>query len=180
MKSRTQLSGKSIFILLIFRYHKQFVHGISSVTSLPFSKPTDTRLVWMSEVIANRHYVFLASEGFCHCCSDWIPQAKNRKRHSQTFDSKEEAIALLSSGPFSITCYEPAIKAVAVRDPKDGSIILPPGMKVTSSMIRDLINEPLGSTWFRHAFKCHAAAVSSNNRSSGTIVSSISNGSSLL
>ena len=79
-----------------------------------------------------------------------------------------------------MTCYEPA-KYQSRSCPKYGSIILPPGMKVTSSMIRDLINEPLGYTWFRHAFKCHAAAISSNNiRSSGTIVTSISNGSSFL
>ena len=166
-----------------YRYHKQFVHGISSVTSLPFSNPTDTRLVWMSEVIANRHCVFLASEGFCSCCNEWIPLSKNRKRHSQTFDTKEEAIALLSTTPLGICCYEPAVKSIAARD-QEGNLVLPQGMKVTSSMVRDLVGEPLGSTWFRHAFKCHAAAAaasanaaaaaasSNNNLNMGTMVTS--------
>ena len=155
--------------ILIFRYHKQFVHGISSVTSLPFSKPTDTRLVWMCEVVANRHCIFLASEGSCHCCSEWIPLAKNRKRHSQTFDTREEAIVLLSSGNLSISCYEPVIKAEAAQY-GNGELFIPQGMKVDSSMIRDLINEPLGSAWFRHAFKCHAAVVTSNNDTSSIAI----------
>lgn len=56
----------------------------------------------------------------------------------------------------NIVSMEP-IKAIAVTE-ADGTLVVPPCMKVTQSMVQDLINEPLGSTWFRHAFKCHAAA----------------------
>lgn len=53
-----------------FWYHKQFFHGISSVSGKPFMPPKRTRI---------GHHDTL--EGHCHQCDAWIPisNAKNKK-----------------------------------------------------------------------------------------------------
>lgn len=44
------------------RYHKQFTHGISSVSGAPFAMPVQTRKASENS----------ATEGLCHQCNGWI------------------------------------------------------------------------------------------------------------
>ncbi|GAA5882988.1 hypothetical protein JCM16303_006778 [Sporobolomyces ruberrimus] len=45
-------------------YHRQFVHGISSISGLPFSNPIETRCATNEKGVSTL-------EGFCGTCSNW-------------------------------------------------------------------------------------------------------------
>ncbi|KAI9595265.1 hypothetical protein BDF19DRAFT_334738, partial [Syncephalis fuscata] len=51
-------------------YHKQFYHGISSVSGRPFIAPLETR-------VRDRDMI----EGLCHQCRAWVPVASHRRRN---------------------------------------------------------------------------------------------------
>ncbi|KAJ1506084.1 hypothetical protein HMI55_001325 [Coelomomyces lativittatus] len=57
-----------------FWYHKQFVHGISSVSGMPFWQPTEKR--WNEHPSGKRLF-----EGLCPQCQQWIPLISPHKRH---------------------------------------------------------------------------------------------------
>ncbi|KAJ1895720.1 hypothetical protein LPJ66_004414 [Kickxella alabastrina] len=52
-------------------YHKQFAHGISSVSGRPFIRPLEVR-----------HYNDDVIEGLCHQCYHWVPIANSKRRNS--------------------------------------------------------------------------------------------------
>ncbi|KAJ1865591.1 hypothetical protein LPJ78_002599 [Coemansia sp. RSA 989] len=54
-----------------FWYHKQFFHGISSVSGRPFIRPVQVR-----------HYDADIIEGLCHQCQQWVPIANAKRRNS--------------------------------------------------------------------------------------------------
>ncbi|KAJ1764613.1 hypothetical protein LPJ74_006611, partial [Coemansia sp. RSA 1843] len=54
-----------------FWYHKQFFHGISSVSGRPFVRPLQVR-----------HYDADIIEGLCHQCQQWVPIANAKRRNS--------------------------------------------------------------------------------------------------
>ncbi|KAJ2705144.1 hypothetical protein FB645_002718 [Coemansia sp. IMI 203386] len=54
-----------------FWYHKQFAHGISSVSGRPFVRPLQVR-----------HYDPDIIEGLCHQCQQWVPIANAKRRNS--------------------------------------------------------------------------------------------------
>ncbi|KAJ1850489.1 hypothetical protein LPJ73_003429 [Coemansia sp. RSA 2703] len=54
-----------------FWYHKQFAHGISSVSGRPFVRPLQVR-----------HYDADILEGLCHQCQVWVPIANSKRRNS--------------------------------------------------------------------------------------------------
>ncbi|KAJ1737644.1 hypothetical protein LPJ72_000301 [Coemansia sp. Benny D160-2] len=54
-----------------FWYHKQFFHGISSVSGRPFVRPLQVR-----------HYDADIIEGLCHQCRQWVPIANAKRRNS--------------------------------------------------------------------------------------------------
>ncbi|KAJ2781961.1 hypothetical protein H4R18_002562 [Coemansia javaensis] len=54
-----------------FWYHKQFSHGISSVSGRPFVRPLQVR-----------HYDADIIEGMCHQCRKWVPIANSKRRNS--------------------------------------------------------------------------------------------------
>ncbi|KAJ2809244.1 hypothetical protein H4R20_000239 [Coemansia guatemalensis] len=54
-----------------FWYHKQFSHGISSVSGRPFTRPLQVR-----------HYDADIIEGLCHQCRQWVPIANAKRRNS--------------------------------------------------------------------------------------------------
>ncbi|KAJ2777355.1 hypothetical protein GGI15_004532 [Coemansia interrupta] len=54
-----------------FWYHKQFAHGISSVSGRPFVRPLQVR-----------HYDADIIEGLCHQCQVWVPIANSKRRNS--------------------------------------------------------------------------------------------------
>ncbi|KAJ2724392.1 hypothetical protein GGI07_001993 [Coemansia sp. Benny D115] len=54
-----------------FWYHKQFSHGISSVSGRPFMRPLQAR-----------HYDADIIEGLCHQCHQWVPIANAKRRNS--------------------------------------------------------------------------------------------------
>ncbi|KAJ2819437.1 hypothetical protein IWW50_005456 [Coemansia erecta] len=54
-----------------FWYHKQFFHGISSVSGRPFIRPVQVR-----------HYDADIIEGMCHQCQQWVPIANAKRRNS--------------------------------------------------------------------------------------------------
>ncbi|KAJ2592648.1 hypothetical protein H4S00_001262 [Coemansia sp. D1744] len=54
-----------------FWYHKQFLHGISSVSGRPFIRPVQVR-----------HFDADIIEGLCHQCHQWVPIANAKRRNS--------------------------------------------------------------------------------------------------
>ncbi|KAJ2772873.1 hypothetical protein IWQ57_001575 [Coemansia nantahalensis] len=54
-----------------FWYHKQFSHGISSVSGRPFARPLQVR-----------HFDADSLEGLCHQCRKWVPIANAKRRNS--------------------------------------------------------------------------------------------------
>ncbi|KAJ2714649.1 hypothetical protein H4R19_001616 [Coemansia spiralis] len=54
-----------------FWYHKQFSHGISSVSGRPFTRPLQVR-----------HFDADNIEGLCHQCRKWVPIANAKRRNS--------------------------------------------------------------------------------------------------
>ncbi|KAJ1877492.1 hypothetical protein LPJ71_011227, partial [Coemansia sp. S17] len=54
-----------------FWYHKQFFHGISSVSGRPFIRPLQVR-----------HFDADIIEGLCHQCRQWVPIANAKRRNS--------------------------------------------------------------------------------------------------
>ncbi|KAJ2325287.1 hypothetical protein GGH92_010487, partial [Coemansia sp. RSA 2673] len=54
-----------------FWYHKQFYHGISSVSGRPFVRPLQVR-----------HFDADIIEGLCHQCRQWVPVANAKRRNS--------------------------------------------------------------------------------------------------
>ncbi|KAJ2476114.1 hypothetical protein IWW56_005092 [Coemansia sp. RSA 2131] len=54
-----------------FWYHKQFLHGISSVSGRPFIRPVQVR-----------HFDADIIEGLCHQCQQWVPIANAKRRNS--------------------------------------------------------------------------------------------------
>jgi hypothetical protein len=53
------------------RYHKQFYHGISSVSGAEFVKPVDTR--WVDQDLV---------EGLCHQCHQWVAVSNVKRKNS--------------------------------------------------------------------------------------------------
>ncbi|KAF8978112.1 hypothetical protein BGZ52_006383 [Haplosporangium bisporale] len=54
-----------------FWYHKQFYHGISSVSGKLFSNPVQTRQMEQDDV-----------EGLCHQCNEWIAISNHKRQNS--------------------------------------------------------------------------------------------------
>ncbi|KAG0308643.1 hypothetical protein BGZ99_001102, partial [Dissophora globulifera] len=54
-----------------FWYHKQFFHGISSVSGKLFSNPVTTRQMEQDDI-----------EGLCHQCNEWIPISNHKRQNS--------------------------------------------------------------------------------------------------
>ncbi|KAI8334401.1 hypothetical protein BC941DRAFT_472984 [Chlamydoabsidia padenii] len=52
-------------------YHKQFYHGISSVSGAEFVKPVDTR--WVDQDLV---------EGLCHQCQQWVAVSNVKRKNS--------------------------------------------------------------------------------------------------
>lgn len=59
------------FFWLFIRYHKQFFHGISSVSGKLFSNPVSTRQMEQDDI-----------EGLCHQCNEWIPISNHKRQNS--------------------------------------------------------------------------------------------------
>ncbi|RIB12542.1 hypothetical protein C2G38_1976455 [Gigaspora rosea] len=53
-------------------YHKQFFHGISSVSGKMFVPPVETRKFESGD----------CTEGLCHQCGQWVPIATSKKKNS--------------------------------------------------------------------------------------------------
>ncbi|ORY41813.1 hypothetical protein LY90DRAFT_334762, partial [Neocallimastix californiae] len=54
-------------------YHKQFFHGISSVSGKPFRSPLATKILDYAEILDS-------VVGLCHHCKKWIPLMITKKR----------------------------------------------------------------------------------------------------
>ncbi|KAI9489457.1 hypothetical protein BDB00DRAFT_842993 [Zychaea mexicana] len=54
-----------------FWYHKQFFHGISSVSGRPFIQPVETR--WVDQDLV---------EGLCHQCGQWVAVSNVKRKNS--------------------------------------------------------------------------------------------------
>lgn len=56
-------------------YHKQFFHGVSSVTGAPFFPPLETRMTHASDPEG-------PVEGLCHQCRKWVPVSSGRRKNT--------------------------------------------------------------------------------------------------
>lgn len=60
-----------VFCIIFFRYHKQFYHGISSVSGKLFIKPIEQRM-GKGDMI----------EGLCHQCHRYVPACNGKKKNN--------------------------------------------------------------------------------------------------
>nr|KAJ3411607.1 hypothetical protein HK105_002584 [Polyrhizophydium stewartii] len=164
-------------------YHKQFTHGISSVSCRPFTPPTSIRVVWETTA-TNRHVAqrretgengyqtiacsstHLIVEGRCGTCHQWI-QLSNAKRRMCTLQGTVDAITtiLLSHQPEGarppiLVKQHEQMTHVAAAQYENGEISIPPFMASVQQTLIDSISDvdlQRGgtSTWYRHAAKCH-------------------------
>ena len=58
-------------VCFFLRYHKQFFHGISSVSGRPFIQPVETR--WVDQDLV---------EGLCHQCGQWVAVSNVKRKNS--------------------------------------------------------------------------------------------------
>lgn len=79
----------------IKRYHKQFYHGISSVSGIFFLKPLEQRM-GKGDMI----------EGLCHQCHRFIPACNGKKKNNYMLWYRHaHKVSLFSSIIFSIAKY---------------------------------------------------------------------------
>jgi len=146
-----------IFFLLLkitaFRYHKQFFHGISSVSGTFFATPIETRVVCNAapqqpsspsgspSTTSTPSVNTVMVEGKCHQCKNWIPLMNSKRRGS-------------------VPNRQAAMNGERPKKPKDGNVMVTYGnMTIPNSVMREVdeILQTKGMTvlWFRHAHKCH-------------------------
>jgi hypothetical protein len=147
-----------------FWYHKQFFHGISSSSGLPFASPEAYRSVWTVVSCGEPGVsVNLMTEGQCHQCQQWIPLFKNKKRFSHYFPSMEhvkdtflEKVDGLSYSPTLL--HEEPLVIMAGRK-NDGSVYVPYSVSISAAVLKDITLHESGKmsgVWWRHAHKCHS------------------------
>ncbi|KAJ3051885.1 hypothetical protein HK097_007099 [Rhizophlyctis rosea] len=156
-------------------YHKQFYHGISSVSGQFFTQPLDLRVVYIStppstptgDSSANPPpppVTNIMIEGLCHQCRTWVA-LMNAKRRGSIPNGSLAPPASGAAAKFSATAIpetDPATgatKALAQRTPS-GSFALPNGQGTIPAPIAQEISDIMKSRgmtvlWFRHAHKCH-------------------------
>ncbi|KAJ3035366.1 hypothetical protein HDV00_004046 [Rhizophlyctis rosea] len=155
-------------------YHKQFFHGISSVSGQYFTQPLDLRVVFISTPpnapadgsggnppppVTN-----IMIEGLCHQCRTWVALMNAKRRGSIPSGSLAPPSGLAASHLSATTIAETdpvtgATKVLAKRHPS-GSFALPNGQGTIPAPIAQEISDIYklrGMTvlWFRHAHKCH-------------------------
>lgn len=66
-------SSSTLMIMYLhpIRYHKQFYHGISSVSGKEFVQPVETR--WVDQDLV---------EGLCHQCHTWVAVSNVKRKNS--------------------------------------------------------------------------------------------------
>jgi hypothetical protein len=130
------------------------VHGISSVTSLPFAPPAEERLVWKIEHFFEKSFVSVLREGFCHVCKEWHSLVKSKRSIIHPFSKK-----LL--GDTNAVIYQSDLPAkVVIEFDELGHPIGPQQFKTSLvehvGLIQEIRKEKaLPLVWFKHAFKCH-------------------------
>ena len=154
--------------LIMNRYHKQYSHGISSVTGSKFQDPSQLQIVWIcpEEESSNPRDIalYLTVEGYCNYCENWKPLFKNKKRFPHSFGTIDEiSTALLDPKPNQVMQSPPhlitrhPLKIVAAKD-INGNPFIPAGISVSQPVLKDVIscqNGQMGSLWYKHAHKCH-------------------------
>ncbi|KAJ3257913.1 hypothetical protein HK103_004204 [Boothiomyces macroporosus] len=136
-----------------FWYHKQFTHGISSISCQPFTNPLEIRTVWCASGPGQSNdesqvAVFLLTEGLCHRCRNWEPLYRNKKRFAHSFISYDEAIKCLTT-PHKLQTKEPVILErnplkLLVGRTASGDLFIPLGMTVSNSMLQDMKSHEAG------------------------------------
>ncbi|KAJ3202980.1 hypothetical protein HDU67_000159 [Dinochytrium kinnereticum] len=141
-----------------FWYHKQFLHGISSVSGVAFTAPLDLRVVFLHNptsesstknpdpTLPPTQVITVMVEGLCHECNQWHPLMNSKRRctiplHSSTtpddpFPASLERLSEASEGN---------VKVLAPRHPASGSILLP-----TAAALEWATGEPGASAGQRH------------------------------
>ncbi|KAH9275260.1 hypothetical protein BASA83_002495 [Batrachochytrium salamandrivorans] len=163
-----------------FWYHKQFTHGVSSVSCLPFKQPTTLRVVWVltavntplqTKEVAKEQKDFASSahimiEGCCHFCGDWLA-LMNTKRRSATIQRNleyvTEAVCTRIPGvasPATLISADEKCTKVQAAILLNGDIAIPSLLASTSSHFTEGVadveaRKGLVPAWYRHASKCH-------------------------
>lgn len=156
-----------MYVHLLSRYHKQFFHGVSSVTGTHFAAPISIRTVWVvSEKPNSRsgYVAYLMNEGMCHSCKEWIPLFKNKKKFNfiaATYADLEKTLLLKPDARFKVVpallCSNPIRISVGILENDD--IFVPFSVNVSPSLLSEVqANRAgvMGGVWFRHAHKCHS------------------------
>ena len=175
MPSAREMASTQEFSILVWiscdllcRYHKQYYHGVSSVTGLTFCTPTEFRLTWhcYPSVIAdgdrNACHVHLIPEGKCHVCEEFIPLVTPRKRTQSnslsTFSAARVLMADAGAEFLNVEESDGTVKLLAYAD-VNGEIVVPLLFRTVQSTVAEaketILSQGKTNSWFRHAHKCH-------------------------
>ncbi|KAJ3135775.1 hypothetical protein HK101_004084 [Irineochytrium annulatum] len=136
-----------------FWYHKQFIHGISSVSGTPFTKPLALRVAYLAKPVTpvlpasadkqpDPYMITVLVEAHCHHCTLWVPIMNAKRRTSIPLSNRSTlppGITPLTPFPtstiLSITHHRrpgseidvspPTLKALARRHPVSSRLLLP-------------------------------------------------------
>ncbi|KAI8898881.1 hypothetical protein BC833DRAFT_648325 [Globomyces pollinis-pini] len=148
-------------------YHKQYTHGVSSVTGAYFQNPVDIRTVWYEDQVQSRSEernitIHIMTEGKCHVCCEWIPLSKLKKRFSFGFANYQTAINSLTSvvsgqsAPSEVLSSNP-LKVIVARNSLN-QVLVPFGINVNTQVLDDIRTHESGQldgVWWKHCHKCH-------------------------
>ncbi|KAJ8326905.1 hypothetical protein O5D80_004334 [Batrachochytrium dendrobatidis] len=163
-----------------FWYHKQFTHGISSVSCLPFLQPVSLRTVWMLTAISipvagkdltkerkdPTSSAYIMIEGCCHTCNEWIPLMSTKRRCATIQCSLVNVTNLVGkcspagATPAVLLTADEKSSKVQVSLYPNGEVVVPPVLLSVSSHFTEGVADiearrGLVPAWYRHASKCH-------------------------
>ena len=145
-----------------FWYHKQFAHGVCSITGKLFNAPLEFRIVWLvsqNAISESACFVQLIAEGKCHQCEEFINLSNSKKRIQMNTMScwntvskiqKETASELISSD------LDTSLFKLLAHVDHNGDILKPEGFVscVSVSDAREIIRQNgMTISWYRHAHK---------------------------
>ena len=141
--------------LIDSRYHKQFIHGISSINGQKFDRPRQSRVCWLSsqeDCFLKEIPLYVCVESYCDDCKCWVQQYKCKKRVEHTYSNIEDfKKAVIDT---DVACESP-MKIVATFC--DGKLKCPAGILMNSKVMDEVsssMRNDSGPQWYKHKHKC--------------------------
>jgi hypothetical protein len=148
----------------MFRYHKQFTHGISSITGSKFADPEKIRAVWsvpLAERFAAQAFpINLIVEAYCNVCNSWYTLNRYRKKFTHSFaNSQQMANSIKQAG----VLFPPETQGTLSVEGyfQDSQLVVPEGVKIPEAVLKEvneLKTDFKSSNWWKHCHKCHPSS----------------------